>query len=69
MVEEADRAAYLTRLMQGLAPGGYALIATFAPDGREKCSGLPVQRYDADSLRRVLGPTFTLKNAINGGMI
>jgi SAM-dependent methyltransferase len=60
MVEEADRAAYLTRLMQGLAPGGYAIIATFAPDGPEKCSGLPVQRYDADSLRRVLGPTFTL---------
>ena len=29
----------------GLAPGGHAIIATFADDGPERCSGLPVARY------------------------
>ena len=36
-------------------PGGSAIIATFAPDGPEKCSGLPCVRYSPDSLLRELG--------------
>ena len=58
LVNEADRAAYLAHLTQYLKPGGHAIIATFAPDGPEKCSGLPVRRYDADSLSQTLGPAF-----------
>lgn len=58
LVEGADRAAYLSRLTRFLRPGGHAVIATFAPDGPERCSGLPVVRYDADSLARTLGPAF-----------
>lgn len=57
---ENDRAAYVARLERALKPGGYAIIATFAPDGPERCSGLPVLRYDAESLGRVLGPAFKL---------
>ena len=45
-----DRAAYVARLGRGLKIGGHAIIATFAPDGPEKCSGLPVARYDSASL-------------------
>jgi trans-aconitate methyltransferase len=60
MVTEADRAAYLARLRQALVPGGCAIIATFAPDGPEKCSGLPVTRYDPESLAATLGRDFTL---------
>ena len=40
-----DRAAYVAALAAGLAPGGHAIIATFADDGPERCSGLPVARY------------------------
>jgi ubiquinone/menaquinone biosynthesis C-methylase UbiE len=58
LVEEADRAAYLTCLTRYLRPGGHAIIATFAPDGPARCSGLPVVRYDAGSLGRTLGPAF-----------
>lgn len=58
LTEEADRTAYLSRLTKSLKPGGHAVIATFAPDGPERCSGLPVVRYDADSLARTLGPAF-----------
>ncbi|MDH3440287.1 MAG: SAM-dependent methyltransferase, partial [Gammaproteobacteria bacterium] len=32
----------------------------FAPEAPEKCSGLPVRRYDADSLARFLGDAFEL---------
>jgi hypothetical protein len=43
-----------------LRPGGHAIIATFAPDGPEKCSGLPVMRHDGQSLAAALGPAFAL---------
>jgi len=47
LTESRDRDAYLARLKQALKIGGYVIIATFALDGPEKCSGLPVMRYDA----------------------
>jgi 2-polyprenyl-3-methyl-5-hydroxy-6-metoxy-1,4-benzoquinol methylase len=60
LVDPRDRDAYIARLHQGLASGGYAIIATFALDGPEKCSGLPVQRYDHVALGKALGPAFAL---------
>lgn len=56
-----QRAAYVRALDAGLAPGGLIVIATFAPDGPEKCSGLPVERYDAAQLAAALGPQFRLE--------
>lgn len=55
-----DQAAYGQLAARTVRPGGHAVIATFAPDGPERCSGLPVQRHDAESVGRVLGPDFTL---------
>ena len=40
--------------------GGLAIIGTFALDGPEKCSGLPVKRYDSTRLGEVLGGDFQL---------
>jgi SAM-dependent methyltransferase len=60
LTEESDRAGYIERLRQGLKFGGHAIIATFALDGPEKCSGLPVMRYDAARLGQTLGPGFKL---------
>jgi hypothetical protein len=60
MVAESDRAAYLSRLARALKLGGHAIIATFAPDGPEQCSGLPVRRYDAETLGQTLGLAFRL---------
>jgi ubiquinone/menaquinone biosynthesis C-methylase UbiE len=62
LVTAPDRAAYLSRLARALRPGGHAVIATFALDGPASCSGLPVMRYDAESLSRLLGPAFRLVN-------
>jgi SAM-dependent methyltransferase len=60
LVEPAQRAAYVARLTQALRPGGFAIIATFAKDGPDKCSGLPVRRYDPEELARELGDGFAL---------
>ena len=53
LVDEADRAAYLATL-QAAVPTGAVILATFAPDGPEQCSGLPVRRYGADELLGLL---------------
>jgi SAM-dependent methyltransferase len=60
LTEDRDRAAYVARLERALKVGGYAIIATFALDGPERCSGLPVVRYDPVSLGRTLGRAFQL---------
>lgn len=56
----ADRTRYRELLLEALADDGYALIATFAPDGPTHCSGLPVARWDADSLAGAFGPDLTV---------
>jgi SAM-dependent methyltransferase len=60
---EEERELYRQRLGEALAPGGWLAIATFALDGPEKCSGLPVRRYDAAGLARELGPQYELVEA------
>jgi SAM-dependent methyltransferase len=65
LTEEHERTAYVSRLKRALRPGGTAIIASFSPEGPEKCSGLPVRRYDAASLGAVLGPEFKLMETRN----
>jgi len=60
LTDPRDRTAYVGRLRTAVASGGHVIIATFAPDGPEKCSGLPVQRHDSASLAAELGPGFDL---------
>lgn len=60
LTAEADRQAYLDSLLAGLRAGGHAVIATFGLGGPERCSGLPVERYDAARLSEFLGPEFEL---------
>ncbi|MGQ0590901.1 MAG: class I SAM-dependent methyltransferase [Sphingosinicella sp.] len=63
LVQPEQRAAYREALAGGLAKGGLVVVATFALDGPERCSGLPVERYDADKLARELGPSIELVEA------
>jgi len=60
LTEAADRAAYAQRVASAVRPGGHVIIGTFAPEGPERCSGLPVMRHDAASLSVMLGSAFTL---------
>lgn len=56
LVEEADRRAYRRTLLRALEPAGAAVIATFAPQGPTRCSGLPVRRYGIEDLGALLAP-------------
>jgi trans-aconitate methyltransferase len=60
LTERADRDSYKAKLAEMLKPGGSAILATFAPDGPEKCSGLPVARYSPEMLSSELGEGFVL---------
>jgi 2-polyprenyl-3-methyl-5-hydroxy-6-metoxy-1,4-benzoquinol methylase len=57
LTDPSDIAAYGKRIREHLAPGGLAIVATFALDGPATCSGLPVARYDGAGLAKALGLT------------
>lgn len=61
LVEQSLREQYLATLRSALRDGGFVIVATFAEDGPEVCSGLPVSRYSAETLARGLGQDFTLE--------
>ena len=60
LTDPSDRASYVALCERTVMPGGIAIVATFAPDGPETCSGLPVHRYAADELSERCGPRFEL---------
>jgi SAM-dependent methyltransferase len=60
LVDPAARAAYRSVMLCAVEPGGLVVIATFAEDGPERCSGLPVQRFSPASLAAELGGEFQL---------
>lgn len=60
LVRPTERRSYLKNLDQALTPGGTVVMATFAPDGPESCSGLPVERYSPTRLARVFGRRYRL---------
>ena len=55
-----DVAAYRELLERSVTPSGCVILGTFAPNGPEQCSGLPVTRYSTAELTRFLAPTFTV---------
>jgi len=58
LTEPADQSRYLERLNGAIASDGHVIIATFALDGPERCSGLRVQRYGPETLSQALGTGF-----------
>lgn len=60
LTDPRDRHAYIERVMHSVRPGGHVVIATFAENGPEKCSGLPVARYEPETLHAEFGDAFEL---------
>ena len=58
--DPADRQAYLHNLSEAISGGGFCIISTFGLNGPERCSGLPVQRYNAETLQQVVGDGYAL---------
>jgi hypothetical protein len=60
LTDSALQDAYVRALVAGTAPGATVIMAAFAPNGPERCSGLPVQRYSPAELAARLGGEFVL---------
>ena len=58
--EEADRKTYFRLLKKLVHKYGYVILAQFNLDSAEKCTGLPVHRYDTEMLQEKLGEDFKL---------
>jgi 2-polyprenyl-3-methyl-5-hydroxy-6-metoxy-1,4-benzoquinol methylase len=55
-----DRKGYINSLNQALSLNGHLVIGTFGLDAPPKCSGLPVVRYEPETLHHELGNNFDL---------
>ncbi len=60
LTNASDRQTYVEQVRRAVRPGGHILVATFAEDGPEYCSGLPVVRYSAEGLHSEFGTDFLL---------
>lgn len=63
LTDPADRRAYVDLAASTIPAGGYAVMATFGPDGPDQCSGLPVERYDPERLAAEFGQGFDLQKS------
>ncbi len=59
LTDVQDQQRYWTLVRESLPVGGHVIVATFADDGPEMCSGLPVQRYSEQELVAAMGESFT----------
>ncbi len=59
LVEANARGRYVSKVQHALKPGGHIVVATFGPEGPERCSGLPVSRYSPEGIHDQFGDQFT----------
>jgi SAM-dependent methyltransferase len=60
LTDRQARVKYVQQVARAVKPGGHVIVGTFGPQGPERCSGLDVMRYDAESLHGEFGIKFRL---------
>ena len=60
LTEPGQQAHYLRLASQTIRPGGILVMGTFSLEGPDRCSNLPVCRYDAATLAEIFGSNFLL---------
>ena len=60
LTDLADRRKYVELVMRSLKVGGHIIVASFGPEGPQKCSGLDVVRYSPESMHDEFGSRFEL---------
>ena len=58
LTDATDRDKYIDIVERALKPGGYLVLATFGPEGPERCSGLENRRYGIEQLQELFGGEF-----------
>lgn len=67
--EKKDQDMYFTQLREKVMPGGYVIFAEFNLSGADKCSGLPVFRYEEKMYQERLGEEFKLLDTFDHAYI
>jgi SAM-dependent methyltransferase len=62
LTDRAHANTYLDTLRTALVPGGFFVLATYGPEGPDRCSGFDVQRYSIEQLTHLLEDDFELKS-------
>jgi SAM-dependent methyltransferase len=65
LTDAEDRRRYVAHMRRAVRPGGAVVIATFALDGPDRCSGLPVMRYSPETLSTEIGREFRLSESLH----
>jgi SAM-dependent methyltransferase len=60
LLDDSARRNYVDLAAKTVAVGGIAIVATFAEDGPERCSGMPIIRYEPERLAEAFGASFRL---------
>jgi hypothetical protein len=60
LVEEQSRREYVSKASNAIKSNGHLIIATFASDGPDRCSGLPTMRYTPSVLAEEFKQDFKL---------
>jgi 2-polyprenyl-3-methyl-5-hydroxy-6-metoxy-1,4-benzoquinol methylase len=63
LTQPDERQHYIATVRHAVRPGGHVIVATFASDGPDHCSGLEVVRYNPESLHSEFGEGFELTNS------
>ena len=65
LTDPDDRLRYVAQVRRSVRVGGHVLVATFAADGPQKCSGLEVARYSPAELHSQFGEEFRLLKSVS----
>jgi SAM-dependent methyltransferase len=64
LTDPDDQQRYWHLVRESVPAGGHVVIATFAEDGPQMCSGLPITRYSAAELEAAMGDGFALLDTV-----
>jgi len=64
LTDAGDRARYVARVREAVQPGGFVIVASFAPEGPTRCSGLEVVRYSPETMHAQFGERFRLLDTV-----
>jgi SAM-dependent methyltransferase len=64
LTDPRDRERYVAKAYDAVRPNGHVIVASFAPDGPTRCSGLDVVRYSPETMHAQFGPAFRLLESV-----
>ncbi|MDB4888908.1 MAG: SAM-dependent methyltransferase [Gemmatimonadetes bacterium] len=64
LTDPSERQSYVQQVRNAVRPGGHVIVASFAPNGPRRCSGLDVMRYSPTTMHDEFGPGFLLLDSV-----